>query len=154
MPFCTQCGTQVDAAAAYCQHCGSPQPRDGEQTGPSRFSGLSDRSASMLCYIPVFGVIPAILFLVTERYRANLRIRFDAFQSLYLFVAWLIISAAAPGFLVFGVGDFGMQHAMFRIIKFVMFISWIYLLVKASRHEPARLPVIGDLAERSASEQV
>ena len=41
----------------------------------------------MLCYIPLFGVIPAIVFLASQKFRGNVKVRFDAFQSLYLFVA-------------------------------------------------------------------
>ena len=60
---------------------------------------ISDRTASILCYIPVFGVIPAIIFLAVQKYRTNPRVRFDAFQSLYLFVAFLVVSVVLPAFL-------------------------------------------------------
>jgi uncharacterized membrane protein len=112
---------------------------------------MTDRTASLLCYIPVFGVIPAIVFLAAQKYRTNRRVRFDAFQSLYLFIAWLIISAAAP---VFMVGFIGFHTVALKLIKLGMFITWIYLLIKSSRGEPTYIPVIGDLAERSAAEQL
>lgn len=107
----------------------------------------------MLCYVPVFGVIAAIVFLASQKFRAHHQVRFDAFQSLYLFVAWLIISSAAPGIFLVGVDHFAFAHALRKVIETAIFILWIYLLVKASQQQPVKLPVIGDLAERSAAEQ-
>jgi uncharacterized membrane protein len=114
---------------------------------------MSDRTASMLCYVPVFGVIPAIVFLATQRYRTNARVRFDAFQSLYLFVAFLVVSSVLPPFLWLGFHT----KAVFLLVgplKMAIFVIWIYLLVKAAQEQQVRLPVIGDLAARSAAEQL
>jgi uncharacterized membrane protein len=149
LPFCTRCGTSVDAAASYCHNCGAPQPRAPQFT--ELLEGLSDRSASILCYIPVFGVIPAIIVLASQKYRRNMRVRFNAFQSLYLFVAWLVISSAAPVLLLTGGG---FEHVLFGLLKLALFICWIYLLIKAAHQQDVRLPVIGDLAARSTSEQL
>lgn len=148
MPFCTQCGTSVDPSAAFCYHCGAPQPHTPPFT--EILEGLSDRTASILCYIPVFGVIPAIIFLASQKYRRNVRVRFNAFQALYLFVAWLIASAAAPTLLFGG----GAEHAVVELLKLGIFVCWIYLLVKAANREEVRLPIIGDLAARSTTEQL
>ena len=114
---------------------------------------LSDRTASILSYIPVFGVIPAIVFLASQKFRHNARVRFDAFQSVYLFVAWLIISAAIPTLLFTGHG-WGAESAVLGLCKFAVFICWIYLLIKAAQEQQVRLPIIGDLAARSATEQL
>jgi uncharacterized membrane protein len=114
---------------------------------------LSDRTASILCYIPVFGVIPAIVFLASHKYRANGRVRFDAFQALYLFVAWLIISSAVPT-LFLGFPGWGLEHILVALVKIGLFGCWIYLLIKAAHEEQVRLPILGDLAARSATEQL
>ncbi len=178
MPFCTNCGASVSGQAAYCSHCGTPQPgrgasgkQRGAQFGGGAWAGkakpynsagqttdfldgITDRTAAILCYIPVFGVIPAIIFLASKRFRANARVRFDGFQSLYLFVAWLIVSSAAPILLFGGMPGFGPERSLLTLLKFAVFICWIYLLVKAAHQEQVRLPVIGDLAARSATEQL
>lgn len=116
--------------------------------------GMSDRTASILCYIPVFGVIPAIVFLASQRYRHNIRVRFNAFQSLYLFVAWLLISSAIPTLVFTGWHGDGFEHGILGLFKVAIFGCWIYLLIKASHQEQVRLPVIGDLAARSTTEQL
>jgi len=153
LPFCTQCGTSVHPAAAFCQNCGAPQPFHG-QPFTDLLEGMSDRTASILCYIPVFGVIPAIIFLASQKYRKNPRVRFNAFQALYLFVAWLIVSSAAPTLLFTGFPGWGVEHLLIGLLKLGLFICWIYLLVKAAQQEEVRLPIIGDLAARSTSEQL
>jgi uncharacterized membrane protein len=152
LPFCTNCGAPVDPSAAFCHNCGAPQPRHGQ--GFTDFlDGLSDRTACVLCYVPVFGIIAAIVFLASHKYRRNPRVRFNAFQALYLFVAWLIVSAAAPT-LFAGFPGWGFDHFVIELVKLVLFICWIYLLVKAVQQEDVRLPIIGDLAARSTSEQL
>ena len=162
MPFCTNCGNKIDSTAAYCAHCGAPQPRGGTAPPgvpppPPQYAdfvdGISDRTASILCYIPVFGVIPAIVFLASQKFRTNARVRFNAFQSVYLFVTWLIINSAVPA-LMFGIPGWGMEHTLFGLLKTVLFFSWIFLLVKATQQEQVKLPVLGDLAARSTSEQL
>ncbi len=153
MPFCTNCGTSVDASASFCQNCGNGQPRRGGEF-TDLLDGITNRTASILCYIPVFGVIPAIVFLASQKYRTNIRVRFDAFQALYLFVAWLIVSSAAPTLLLSGVPGYGIEHALLNLIKVSLFICWVYLLVKAAQEEQVRLPIVGDLAARSTTEQL
>ncbi|HZS55530.1 MAG TPA: zinc-ribbon domain-containing protein [Bryobacteraceae bacterium] len=148
MPFCTNCGSRVDANASFCSNCGTAQPRPTAQFSDF-LEGISNRTASILCYIPVFGVIPAIIFLASQRFRRNMWVRFDAFQSLYLFVAWLILSSAIPN-LISGVPGWG----LFGLIKLVVILCWIYLLVKAAQNQQVRLPILGDLAARSAFEQL
>ena len=152
MPFCTNCGTAVDPNASFCFNCGQPQPRPTAQFADF-LDGISERTASILCYIPVFGVIPSIVFLAAQRFRNNVRVRFNGFQGLYLFVTWLIVSSAIPTLLL-GMPGWGVEHAFVDALKLVLVVCWIYLLVKAAHHEQVRLPIIGDLAARSTMEQL
>ncbi len=153
MPFCTNCGASIDARASYCPHCGQRQPFADKIPTTDFLTGMSDRTASVLCYIPVLGVIPAIIFLASQHFRANVKVRFNAFQSLYLFVAWLIVSSALP-VLVINSRGWGPEGAFFGALKLILFICWIYLLIKAANMEQVRLPILGDLAARSTMEQM
>lgn len=155
MPFCTNCGTRVDDTASFCWNCGTRQPRASSPSAEftDLFDSISNRTASILCYIPVFGVIPAIVFLASQKFRRNVWVRFDAFQALYLFVTWLVLSSALPT-LFSGLPGFGAEHVLFGLIKLAILICWIYLLVKAAQNQQVRLPVLGDLAARSAFEQL
>jgi uncharacterized membrane protein len=141
MPFCTNCGKQVDQSASFCANCGTAQPRAAGQA-QDLLHGISERTASILCYIPIFGVIPSIVFLASQKFRYNQRVRFNAFQSVYLFVAWLIVSSVGP------------HRSFASLLEALLTICWIYLLIKASHSEQVHLPILGDLAARSTSEQL
>ena len=156
MAFCTQCGTAVVDADRYCGKCGAPQPAGKAPAAPvtpSDFlSGVNARTASLLCYIPLVGWIAAIVVLAATRFRRDYDVRFNAFQGLYLFVAWLIVDwVVSPIFMLPGMP----MHDVFgSIFKLGIMILWIFMLVKISQGENYRLPIIGELAERSVSEQV
>jgi uncharacterized membrane protein len=122
-------------------------------TAGSPIDGISPRTASIICYIPVFGVIPAIIVLASQRFRSNATVRFNAFQSVYLFVAWLIVSTAIP-IVRFGLMGDGLERGMLELVKLAFFICWIILLVKAAQEQQLHLPIIGDLAARSTNEQL
>lgn len=147
MPFCTQCGNRVQPAASYCGQCGKPQPHASGQPGQDVLQGINERTASILCYIPLFGVIPSIIFLASQKFRHNQRVRFDGFQSVYLFVAWLIVSSAGPFVLPF-------HSSLSSLLEKLLYLCWIFLLVKAAQNERVHLPILGDLAARSAAEQL
>lgn len=161
MPYCTNCGTEISPVAVYCPHCGSRQAAAGPagsygaappHTGSHFGEGISDRTVAILCYLPMFGVIPSVLVLLSERYRTNLRLRFDAFQSLYLFLAHLVVNALGPTMLFAGWG--GGAHGFAEALKMALVVAWIYLLIKAAKGLQVRLPILGDLAARSTYEQL
>lgn len=153
MPFCTNCGSKVEPQASFCPSCGAAQPKKTVEVNDF-LESMSDRTASILCYIPVFGIIPAIIFLATHKFRTHAGVRFDAFQSLYLFVAWLVISTAIPTLFWGNFHPSWIEGLFFGGLKLVVFICWIYLLIKAAQQQQVRLPLIGDLAARSAAEQI
>jgi uncharacterized membrane protein len=101
----------------------------------------------------MFGFIPAILVLLSNRYRANIRMRFDAFQSLYLFLAGLVVDSMGPTMYFAGWAGGGPAHSVMALLKLCLVIAWIFLLVKAAHGQQIRLPIIGDLAARSTYEQ-
>lgn len=151
MPYCCQCGAQVGEEDAFCARCGARQP--GVPIPSNKvFSSLTPRNAALLCYLPVVGWIPAIVLLASERFKKDRTVRFHAFQGLYLFVAWLLVDWAIAPF--FGmVPSHGVRTGVAGLLKALLFLVWIFMLVKTSRNELYRLPVIGDLAERSLAEQ-
>jgi uncharacterized membrane protein len=101
--------------------------------------GLTDNNAAGLAYVTI---IPAIIFLVVAPYNQKPLIRFHAWQSIFLNIAWIAISIIGIipilGWLIFGVG------------MLVLFVAWIIVLLKALKGERYKLPFIGDLAEKQA----
>ena len=149
MPYCSQCGTQVGTGDVYCAVCGTRQPVTAPPPPADPLGTMTPRAASMLCYIPVVGWIAAIILLASDRFRQNLQVRFHAFQGLYLFVAWLMVDQVLrPVFRNLPDVVFPLD----RILEAVIMFTWIFMLVKASQEQEYPLPIIGDLARKSAAE--
>jgi len=150
MPFCSQCGNQVDADAPFCGRCGARQPvgtAGGPVAGADPLSGMSPRTASILCYIPWIGWVVAIVVLATDRFRQNRVIRFHAFQGLYLFVASLL-----NNFVVSWI-PWPLEHVRIHgLISVVLVAMSIFMMVKAAHEQAYSLPLFGELAARSVEE--
>jgi len=120
--------------------------------------GVSDKNASLLCYIPWLGWIAAIIVLASARYKRDTadarEVRFNAFQGLYLFVAWLIVDWVVTPALRFGMIGMGDAfHPLEGLLRVAVLAAWIVMLVKVSHSEHYRLPIVGEMAERSVEEQ-
>jgi len=111
---------------------------------------MAPRTASMLCYIPFVGWIASIVVLASERFRHDRTVRFHAFQGLYLFVLWLIVDHVLGPILGFGV--MGHMH-LASLAKLGMIVVWVFMLIKTGQEQFFSLPIVGELADRSISEQ-
>lgn len=153
MPYCCQCGTRVGERDVFCAQCGARQVSASPDVAADFMAGIDPRTASVLCYLPFLGLIASIVVLASARFRHDPWVRFDAFQSVYLFVAWLVLDRVASP--LFGWPFLGNHMDSFvpGLLKAAVIGLWIFMMVKASQHERYRLPVLGDLAEKSVSEQ-
>jgi uncharacterized membrane protein len=149
MAYCCQCGFEVADTAAFCRQCGAKQPASTGGRPADFLRDVSPRAAATACYIPFVGWIASIAVLAADRFRTDREVRFHAFQGLYIFVAWLIVDWVlsdifrftwSPKFVVSG-------------LKAVVLGAWIFMLIKVSQNQMFRLPVLGELAERSVAEQ-
>lgn len=154
MPYCVKCGNGVGDADQFCAKCGARQSGAARRSASDAWTGMTPRNAIILCYIPWVGWVGSIAVLASERFRRNLRVRFHAFQGLYLFIAWLLVEwVVSPAMRFPGVGPGPMRNAIPSLIQVAILIAWIFMLIKVAHDEDYRLPIIGELADRSASEQ-
>ena len=152
MPYCCQCGQTVGASDQYCATCGASQANCSPVS--EYLHGISPRTASLLCYIPIIGWIVAIVVLASARFRADGRVRFNAFQGLYLFVAWLIVDwVLGPMFSFPHMWGLSFYRVFPALMKAAIFAAWIVMIVKTAQDELYKLPILGELAEKSVSEQ-
>ncbi len=149
MPYCSQCGNEVQPTDLYCAKCGSRQPAATPPAGDFA-AGMSPRTASILCYFPWVGWIAAIVVLASNSFRGNRTVRFHAFQGLYLFVAWLIVQWVFKPFPFFMPGA---HIPVAAILQFALLAVSIFMMVKCGQDEVYSLPVLGELAERSLAEK-
>jgi len=152
MGFCANCGSQAEGA--FCPKCGAAinaaggaaaaAPSGAGPVAPAA-AGLTDNVASALCY--VMGLITGILFLVLAPYNQNRKIRFHAFQSIFLHVAAIVIWIA---FLFLSAVSGGMLIFVSPLIWLAFFVLWIVMIIKAYQDQKLVLPIIGPLAEKQA----
>jgi len=159
--FCPHCGANLAAAApapapapaSYAPPAYTAPPQGYPPAQPAASSGLTPTSAAAIAYLTF---IPAILFLVIEPYNKTPLVRFHSFQSIGLAVVWF-----ALWFVVFVVSmffafipGFHLLFFFFPILHFgifaVMFILWLVAILKASKGEFYKLPIIGDFAMKQA----
>ena len=163
MPFCANCGTNV--TGTFCPNCGTPagtQSNAGPNT-PSSFTppplqgapvnpqsaGLSENAACALCYL--VGFVTGILFLVMAPYNANPRVKFHAWQSIFMNIAWIafwmairIVTSMANIFAL-------VLIPLYALISFAGFLFWLFLMYKAYQGENFEIPVVGPFARQQAA---
>jgi uncharacterized membrane protein len=148
MPYCSHCGKAVREQDFYCAACGARQPVSHPPVAGDSLTRMPAHRAALLCYIPYVGWIAAIAVLAAERFRTERFVRFHAFQGLYLFVAWLLVNQVVRPFL-------RVVHRGFplgSLLELTVIGAMIFMLVKVSQNQNYSLPIVGDLAEKSASE--
>src|SRR5277367_3182857 len=173
---CPACHNEVSPQSAFCNRCGSPlgagaagagvPPPPNYTNAPPAYStvppayaagppvaasaGLSENAAAAIAYLTI---IPAVIFLVLEPYSKMPLVRFHSWQSIGLFVAGFLIQTVitimeiAVHFIPGIVFLFGLVHLA---IGAGLFLVWLFIIMKASKGEWYKLPIIGDFAEKQA----
>ena len=109
-------------------------------------TGLSENAAAGLTYITI---IPAIVFLAIPLYSQSQKIRFHAWQAIFLHIGWIIT--------MMGLGVLGMVPGinlldliLFPLAMLAFFSLMIVMLVKGFNGKSVKLPIIGELAQKQA----
>lgn len=161
---CPNCRTEVDANSTFCPNCGTSltaaqpvtPPAAGYTTAPPAGAypppavtgtGLSANAAGAIAYITF---IPALIFLLIAPYNRMPFVRFHSVQSIGLTIAAMILHIAVR--LVFSPFSWILASMTQSLVSLGLFIVWIIVLLKASRGEWYKLPVIGDIALRQSQQ--
>ena len=109
-------------------------------------TGLSDNAASGLAYVTI---IPAIIFLVVPPYNQSSAVRFHAWQSIFLGIAWIAIWVVL---VIVGMIPFVnfIDVILFPVVGIGFFILWLITMINAFNGKRFKIPVIGDFAEKQA----
>jgi len=147
MAFCTSCGGLIPAGATACPKCAGATAGPSVTSAPASAGGLTENVAGALAYVTI---IPAIVFLVMEPYNRSRFIRFHAFQSIFVAVAWTALWIVLG--IVVRIPFFGwMTFMIWPLVSLAGFVVWLILTLKAYQGQMFKLPVIGDLAEKQAN---
>ena len=139
MPFCANCGSEVQG-----QFCGSCGQRVDAPAGPAA-GGMTDNVAALLCY--PLGFITGIIFLAVAPYNRSRFVRFHAFQSIFLSIAWAAVAVILS---ILGSATLDISFGLLFLVRLAFLAATILLMVKAYQGERFKLPIIGDLAEKQA----
>ncbi len=113
-------------------------------------TALSDNAAGAIAY---FTFVPALIFLLIPPYNTNRYVRFHAWQSLMLNLSAILISFLLSFVLViFLVFKADLMVVFERLVWVGWFVLWLICVVKAMNGQRFKLPILGVLAERQASQ--
>jgi uncharacterized membrane protein len=119
----------------------SPQ---SPSTPPPAQNGLSDTAAGAIAYITI---VPAIVFLVLEPYNRKPYVKFHAWQSICLNIAWIAVWIVAMILAVIPV----IGWILGPLLGLSVFIVWLVCILKAVNGQKFSLPIIGPLAEKMSN---
>ena len=117
-----------------------------EPTAAGASTGLSDDAASGIAYLTI---IPAIIFLVVAPYNTNPKVKFHAWQSIFLGCAWiavwiiLAIIGVIPGLNL-------LDLILFPVVGIAFLIIWLIAMIQAFQGKRFSIPVVGSFAAKQA----
>jgi uncharacterized membrane protein len=158
MAFCASCGQEI-GNASFCSKCGAAQGVASTGASPtgtaaavapavaSPTEGLAENVAGLLCYI--LGWITGIIFLLIDK---RPWVRFQAAQSIAVFGGLTVIRIAlgVMSTMIGGLIGFGVLAMIGMLVGLVGLVLWIFLMVKAFKHENFRVPVAASIADSIA----
>jgi uncharacterized membrane protein len=123
------------------------QPPPPQYAPPAQSSGLSDTAAGALAYITF---IPALIFLLVAPYNQKPFIKFHAWQCITLTLTSIVVSVGFTFLAIIGFHLFGLIFLLHLLVNLTLFVFWLIAIIKASKGEWYKIPLIGDLAQNFA----
>jgi uncharacterized membrane protein len=119
--------------------------------------GLDINVGSLLCYLPVclISLIYSIIVIVTDK--ENKQVRFHAFQSLILSVAYIVVVIVLQVFaMIVGVAlNSAAIASLIGLLVLVVLVGFlgamIFGMIKGYQGQQFKFPIIGDMAEKWAN---
>ena len=160
MAYCAACGQEV-GGASFCPKCGAAQ--GAASTGPSAAAtgtavavapavaspteGLAENVAGLLCYL--LGWITGIIFLLIDK---RPWVRFQAAQSIAVFGGLTVIRIAlgVMSGMIGGLLGYSVLGMIGMLVGLLGLVLWVFLMVKAFKHETFRVPVAAGIADSIA----
>jgi uncharacterized membrane protein len=118
----------------------------GEPNVQGAATGLSDDAASGLAY---FTLIPAIVFLVVAPYNQSAKVRFHAWQSIFLAAGMFVIYVALSIIGMIPLLNL-VDIVLLPLVGIGFFVLWIITMLQAFQGKKFKIPVLGAYAEKQA----
>ncbi|MGA3345276.1 MAG: hypothetical protein ABSC76_10450 [Terracidiphilus sp.] len=111
-------------------------------------SGLSDNAAGGIAYITI---VPAIAFLIVEPFKRSSYVRFQAWQSIFFFVAWAVVHILVGIVQNLVPSVVFLTLSLWQFVDLAFFVVLVIVFVQAFNGKRMKLPIIGGLAETQAN---
>jgi len=145
MAFCPSCGAPIEGK--FCAKCGRSVAGGSPAAGPPPAeAGLTPSLAATLSYIPI--LIPAIVFLVWAPYNRDKTVRFHAWQSLFLQIAWIVVGILLS--ITIPMVSWQLWFLISRVLNLTVIVFALFMMWKTYKNEKVVLPVIGEMAQKQA----
>lgn len=109
-------------------------------------AGLSNNLVGVLTYF--FLILGGVVVLLVAPYKDDKELRFHAFQSIFLGLAWMVVSIGLS--IVFSIGPLYALWPLQSLLSLAFFVGWVYLMFRTFQGQRLVLPVIGPMAEQQA----
>lgn len=109
-------------------------------------AGLTDDVASGLAYLTI---IPAIIFLVVAPYNTNPKVKFHAWQSIFLGIVGIAADVVLT--IIGRIPFLGLiDLLLWPLVGLGIFILALIAMIQAFQGKRFKIPVVGDFAEKQA----
>ena len=114
-----------------------------QQTPQSQQVGMSETAVCGLAYVTF---IPAIIFLATAPYNQNPKVRFHAWQSIFLAIGWVCLAVVATVLVAIPI-----IGALIDMVAWLGFVAlWLIVMINAFMGKMIKIPVIAPIAAKQA----
>lgn len=150
MPYCPDCGEEVDEDMEFCANCGASLEGESSGTQGGRSGRRSGRTSldmeenleGALCYVLTW--LTGIIFFVLEE--ESDFVRFHAMQSIVTFLPLFVLNMLLSPW-IFGFRLFSLVSTLSTLVWILIIVLIVVLAVKAYQGERFKLPIAGDIAE-------
>jgi uncharacterized membrane protein len=158
---CPSCHNEAPPQTTFCSFCGAQlnTPPEATPDQPARSygyaepfppGGLPPNTAAAISYLTI---IPAIVFLIITPYNRMPLVRFHSIQCIALAVVSFVLQVCLTilQIIFHFMGLWTIFSLLHLVVWLGIFACWLVALLKASRGEYYKLPVIGDIAAKQAN---
>jgi uncharacterized membrane protein len=125
----------------------TPQPPQAQQAQPA---GMSETAICGLSYVTF---IPAIIFLATAPYNQNPKVRFHAWQCIFLAILGFAVGIVLG--VISAIPVIGLVNILLVPLVLLGFgILWLIVMINAFMGKTIKIPVIAGFAEKQAGTSV
>jgi uncharacterized membrane protein len=111
-------------------------------------SGLSENAAGGIAYLTI---IPAIIFLIVAPFKSSSYVRFNAWQSIFFYVAWAVVHILIQVVQHLVPTIVFLTLTLWQFVDLAFFVVLVIVFVSAFNGKRILLPILGGLAEQQAN---